>query len=54
MHLKSAIIVKQTIEQVTKLFYEPTSLAKWDRSVAEMIPGSSDTDKTGATFDQLQ
>jgi hypothetical protein len=53
MHLKSAIIVKQTIEQVTKFFYEPTSLAKWDRSVAEMIPGSSEIDKAGATFDTI-
>ena len=53
MHLKSAIIVKQNIEQVTRFFYEPSSLAKWHRSVAEMIPTSTGSDDPAATFDTV-
>ena len=53
MHLKSKIAVDQDIEQVTKFFYEPTSLAKWDRSVAEFFPTSSTGEPVGSTFDTI-
>lgn len=53
MHLQSKILVEQDIEQVTKFFYEPTSLAKWDRSVAEMVPTSSSGSSVGSTFDTI-
>jgi len=41
MHLQSQLDVDYSIDQVTKFFYEPSSLAKWDRSVAQMIPAST-------------
>lgn len=53
MHLHSSIIVKQHIEEVTQFFLEPTSLAKWDRSVAAMIPTSGNVNSAGATFDTI-
>ncbi len=53
MHLQSKILVEQNIEQVTAFFYEPSSLAKWDRSVAEMIPTSSAENAVGSTFDTI-
>jgi hypothetical protein len=53
MHLQSKILVEQNIEQVTKFFYEPSSLAKWDKSVAEMIPVSSSGQPVGSTFDTI-
>ena len=53
MHLKSKILVDQNLEQVIKFFYEPGSLAKWDRSVAEMIPMSSAGNSVGSTFDTI-
>lgn len=53
MHLKSAIVVKQDIEQVINFFYEPSSLAKWDRSVAAMIPTTAGSENAAATFDTV-
>ena len=53
MHLQSKILVEQNIKQVTDFFYEPSSLAKWDRSVTEMIPASSSENAVGATFDTI-
>jgi hypothetical protein len=53
MHLQSKILVEQNIKLVTDFFYEPSSLAKWDRSVMEMIPISSDTNAVGSTFDTI-
>ncbi len=53
MHLQSKILVDQDIEQVTNFFYEPSTLAKWDKSVAEMIPVSGTTDAVGSTFDTI-
>lgn len=53
MHLQSKIIVEQNIKQVTDFFYEPSSLAKWDKSVAEMIPTSSSENAVGSTFDTI-
>lgn len=37
MYLQSHIYVQQSIEQVNEFFEEPTNLAKWDRSVREVI-----------------
>ncbi|HEV8083147.1 MAG TPA: SRPBCC family protein [Chitinophagaceae bacterium] len=53
MRLQSKILVEQNIEQVTKFLYEPSSLAKWDRSVSEMIPVSSSGQPVGSTFDTI-
>src|SRR5262245_10613176 len=53
MHLKSSIIVKETPEEVITFFYDPTSLAQWDRSVAEMIPQRKMTESSRATFDTI-
>ena len=51
MHLQSEIVVPQDIEQVNEFFYEPSSLAKWDRSVKEMIPTGNETNEP--TFDTI-
>jgi hypothetical protein len=53
MHLQSKIQVDYTIDQVTKFFYEPSSLAKWDRSVAQIIPVSNSGTAIGSTFDTI-
>jgi len=53
MHLQSKIWVRQNVEQVTKFFYAPDSLAKWDRSVAQMIPVTVDTNEARARFDTI-
>src|SRR5262245_13685559 len=53
MHLQSKILVDQNIEQVTNFFFEPSSLAKWDKSVAEMIPTSSGENAVRSTFDTI-
>jgi len=53
MHLQSKLKVDYTIEQVTKFFYEPSSLTKWDRSVAQLIPVSSSGVAVGSTFDTI-
>jgi hypothetical protein len=53
MHLQSKILAEQNIDQVTNFFYHPASLAKWDRSVKEMVPTSSSAYLVGATFDTI-
>jgi hypothetical protein len=53
MHLKSNLIVKESLADVIEFFYHPSSLAQWDRSVAEMIPQSQGTEVKGATFDTV-
>jgi len=53
MHLQSKILVEQNIKQVTDFFYEPSNLAKWDRSVAETIPTSTAENLIGSTFDTI-
>ena len=53
MHLQSQLDVDYSIDQVTKFFYEPSSLAKWDRSVAQMIPASTSGPAVGSTFDTI-
>ena len=53
MHLQAAIVVAQTNEQVWRFFTEPSNLAKWDRSVAQVIPTSSEPFGVGSTFDTI-
>jgi Polyketide cyclase / dehydrase and lipid transport len=53
MHLRSKLQVDYTVDQVTSFFYHPSSLAKWDKSVAQMIPGSTSETVTGSTFDTI-
>ncbi len=53
MHLHSQIVVPQSIEVVTGFFYAPSSLAKWDRSVKDMIPGEVLPNGAGATFETI-
>src|SRR5258705_12695276 len=53
MHLQSKIWVDQNIEQVTKFFYDPSSLPKWGRSVPAMISTSQTPDRPGATFETI-
>lgn len=53
MHLQASIVVTQTNEQVWRFFEQPSSLAKWDRSVAQVIPTSSEPFGVGSTFDTV-
>ena len=53
MHLKSSVIVKESLEDVIAFFYHPDSLAQWDRSVSEMIPTSQASADRGAQFDTI-
>ena len=53
MHLQSKILAEQSIDQVKSFFYEPSSLAKWDKSVAEMIPTAATENAVGSTFDTI-
>lgn len=53
MHLQAAIVVARTNEQVWSFFYELSNLAKWDRSVAQVIPTSSEPFGVGSTFDTI-
>jgi hypothetical protein len=40
MRLKASIVVPQTNEQVWRFFEDYSNLAKWDRSVAQVVPTS--------------
>src|SRR5215831_17356760 len=53
MHLQAAIVVARTNEQVWRFFTEPSNLAKWDRSVAQVILTSSEPFGVGSTFDTI-
>lgn len=53
MHLQASIVVARTNEQAWRFFSEPSNLAKWDRSVAQVIPTSSDPFGVGSTFDTI-
>ena len=53
MHLHAAIVVARTNEQVWRFFSEASNLAKWDRSVAQVIPTSSEPFGVGSTFDTI-
>lgn len=53
MHLQAAIVVAQTNEQVWRFFEDPSNLVQWDRSVAQVIPTSSEPFGVGSTFDTI-
>jgi hypothetical protein len=53
MHLQATIVVARTNEQVWRFFSEPSNLAKWDRSVAQVLPTSSEPSVVGSTFDTI-
>lgn len=53
MHLQAAIVVEQTNERVWSFFKEISNLAKWDRSVAQVIPTSPDPFGVGSTFETI-
>lgn len=53
MHLQAAIVVARTNEQVWSFFTDPSNLAKWDRSVAQVILTSSEPFGVGSTFDTI-
>lgn len=53
MHLQGAIVVNQTNDQVWRFFSQLSNLAKWDRSVAQVLATSSGPTAVGSTFDTI-
>lgn len=53
MHLQAAIVVARTNEQAWRFFDDPLNLAKWDRSVAQVILTSTEPFGVGSTFDTI-
>ena len=53
MHFTSDVIVERSQRQVDAFFAEPGNLAKWDRSVARVIPTSEGATAVGFTFDTI-
>lgn len=53
MHLQANIVVGQTNDQVWSFFNELSNLARWDRSVARVIPTSPEPYGVGSTFETI-
>ena len=53
MHFHSDIVVERSLHAVASFFSEPGNLAKWDRSVARVVPTSVGTSAVGFTFDTI-
>jgi hypothetical protein len=53
MHFTSDVVVERSQRQVAAFFDEPENLAKWDRSVAKVVPTSDGTTAVGFTFDTI-
>src|SRR5258706_8899285 len=53
MHLQAAIVVGQTNDQVWRFFSDASNLARWDRSVAQVILTSLEPFGVGSTFDTI-
>ena len=53
MRLEASIVVPQTNEQVWRFFEDYSNLAKWDRSVAQVVPTSAAPFGVGSTFDTI-
>lgn len=53
MHLQAATVVNRTNEQVWRFFSQLSNLAKWDRSVAQVIATSPEPFGVGSTFDTI-
>lgn len=53
MHVQASIVVAQTNEQVWSFFSDLSNLAKWDRSVAQVVPTSPEPLGVGSTFETM-
>lgn len=53
MHFTSDVVVERSQHQVAAFLAEPANLAKWDRSVARVVPTSQGTTAVGFTFDTI-
>ena len=53
MHFTSDVVVERSQRQVAAFFAEPANLARWDRSVAQVIPTSAGPTAVGFTFDTI-
>jgi hypothetical protein len=53
MYFTSDVIVKRSQRQVAAFFAEPANLARWDRSVAQVVPTSDGAAAVGFTFDTI-
>jgi Polyketide cyclase / dehydrase and lipid transport len=53
MHLRATIAVGRTNNQVWTFFRDASNLARWDRSVAQVIPTSPEPFGVGSTFDTI-
>jgi hypothetical protein len=53
MQFTSEVVVERSRSQVAAFFAEPNNLAKWDRSVAQVIPTAEGTAAVGFTFDTI-
>ncbi|HEX4206331.1 MAG TPA: SRPBCC family protein [Ktedonobacteraceae bacterium] len=53
MHLQATIVVGQTNDQVWRFFSNASNLARWDRSVAQVILTSPEPFGVGSTFDTI-
>ena len=54
MHIESSIVVEHAPDRVWALLNDPYFLTKWDRSVAQIVPTSTDTTTAvGFTFDTI-
>ena len=53
MHFTSEVVVERSQNQVAAFFAEPANLAKWDRSVAQVVPTAEGTAAVGFTFDTI-
>jgi Polyketide cyclase / dehydrase and lipid transport len=53
MHLQATIVVGQTNDQVWCFFNDLSNLARWDRSVAEVLWTSPEPYGVGSTFETI-
>ena len=53
MQFESEIVAAKTLQEVVRFFAEPTNLARWDKSVAQVIPTSAEPGIVGFTFDTI-
>lgn len=53
MRMTDSVFVKRDVAQVYRFFLDPQNLAKWDRSVADVVRTSEGPVEVGATFDTI-
>jgi hypothetical protein len=51
LKLEAKVVVAQPIDQVWEFLAEPANLARWDRSVAKVVPTSAGPPDVGYAFD---